>query len=327
MKTKAEPISGEGETYLALLTANVLRLRRQWELAEAKCSEVLQRDPQSAAACSVMGDITRDQGRLRDAIEWYKMALDRNPRSTGDRRKLEALIDQVFAARPEGVAKKAASAVSRGVSSAIADVRSARPPGPLALIVSAVLLVIFVVALSTVIVGRRGQTGPPPTKWQMAPGSFAAVTEAHPQRKPVEAPPVIPEAPPNLLAREPELLDRLNVEARQMDPNCKVDSVEIDPRNASVDVHFSMPRMWPPAAMRESIIRAVGFLVSAVEGWDERVPRVRARCVLRGPGGPEQVAVVAEGTREQLAKLHGASPRDTERLLAPIWWAPELREQ
>ena len=328
MRSGVETISGNGETYIALVTANILRLRREWELAEAKCSEVLSQDPENAAACSVMGDITRDQGKLRDAIEWYKMALDRNPGSAGDRKKLEALIDEVFAARQEGAAKRAVSAISRGLSAAVADVRSARPHGALALVIGVLLLAILLVSISTVLVGRRPEPEQP-GKQQIGAGSFRqpGIGESNREKRPAKPPRMAAEAPPDLLAREPELLSRLKEEAKRMDPNCEIQQVEIDPRDASVDVHFSMPRVWPQAAMRDSAIRAVGFLAGTVGGWDERVPMVRTRGSLRGPGGPERVAVVAESRKDQLPKLAGAGPRETERLVSSIWWAPELRGQ
>jgi len=328
MKPGVETSSRNGEAYMALVTANILRLRREWELAEAKCSEVLSQDPENAAACSVMGDITRDQGKLRDAIEWYKMALDRDPGSGGDRKKLEAVIDEVFATRQDGVARKAVSVVSRGVCAAVADVRSARPHGALALVVGIVLLAIFLVSLSTVLVGRRPEPEQP-GRQQIGAGSFRqpGASDLSRDRRPADAPKAAPEAPPELLAREPELLARLKEEARRMDPNCQVLQAEIDPRDASVDVHFSVLRVWPQTAMRDSAIRAVGFLAGTTGGWDERVSMVRTRGSLRGPGGPERVAIVAESKKEQLPKLVGAGPRETERLLSSVWWAPELREQ
>jgi hypothetical protein len=273
-----------------------------------------------------MGDIARDQGKLREAIEWYKMALDRNPGSAGDRKKLEAVIDEVFANRQEGVAGKAVSAVSRGVSTALADIRSARPHGALALVVGILLLAIFLVSLSTILVGNRPEPEQP-GRQQIGAGSFRqpAAGNLDGDRREVAEPEVAPEAPPDLLAREPELLGRLKDEARRMDPNCEVQQVEIDPRDASVDVHFSIPRVWPEAAMRESAIRAVAFLGGAVGSWDARIPTVRTRGSLRGPGGPEVIAVVAESTKEQLPKLVNAGPQETERLLSSVWWAPELR--
>ena len=324
------PSVRDGDTYLALVTANVLRLRRQWELAEAMCSEVLQRDPQSAAACSVMGDIARDQGKMRDAIEWYKMALDRNPGGAAERKKLEALIDQVFAPGREGAVQKAAAAVSRGVSDAIADVRTARPPGWLALIVGTVLLIIFLIALSTVLMGRRvaalpqetGQVTPAPSSTSVIPASVPVPEKM--VKRPDESPKMA-KAPPDLLAREPELLQRLRKDARQMDPNCEVREVEIDPQDATVDVHVAVPRLWTVGAMREAISRDISAVAGSVAEWDDRIPGVRQRYTLRGPGGAEQVAAVAKGTKEQVARLRGGDGRDIEKAIF-VWWSPELKE-
>lgn len=52
----------EGDAFLTLMTANVLRLRRQWAEAETKCGEVLHRHPGNGAAHSLMGDITAIRG-------------------------------------------------------------------------------------------------------------------------------------------------------------------------------------------------------------------------------------------------------------------------
>ncbi len=317
-------VSSNGETYLALMTANVMRLRRQWEMAEAKCSEVLQRDPQNAAACSVMGDITRDQGKLRDAIEWYKMALDHNPGSSSDRKKLESLIDEVFAPGREGAVQRAVDAVSHGVSDALAEVRIARPPKPLALVVGTVLLVILLIALSTVLMGRKVGT---PQSSEDRPASLIPPRATSPgpkDRSPGGAVAKPREAAPDLLAREVELKQRLEKDARQTDPNCEVLQVEIDPRDASVDMHITMLRLWSAPAMRKSILGEMSTLASSAAEWDSRVSKVRQRYALRGPGGAEEVVALAEGNREQVARLRDVG-EDTEKVLQ-VWWAPELRE-
>ena len=317
-------VSSNGETYLALMTANVMRLRRQWELAEAKCSEVLQRDPRNAAACSVMGDIARDQGKLRDAIEWYKMALDHNPGSSSDRKKLESLIDQVFSAGREGAVHKAVDAVSHGVSDALAEVRIARPPKPLALVVGTVLLVIVLIALSTVLMGRKAGTLQPSEDHPAALVSPKMAPSSPKDRGQGGGGPRSREAAPDLLARETELRQRLEKDARETDPNCEVQQVEIDPRDASVDMHMTMLRLWSAPAMRKSILGEMSALASSAAEWDSRVSRVKQRYTLRGPGGAEEVVAVAEGSREQVVRLRGAG-EDAEKVLQ-VWWAPELRE-
>ncbi len=124
------------DIYLMLMRANVLRLRRQYQLAEAQCSEVLRRDPTNAAAHSVLGDIARDQGKLRDAIEWYKMALDLNPGNVSDRKKLEAVIDQVYSGEKGKVLQRVQAGVSETIGSAASEIRAARPARPATCIIS-----------------------------------------------------------------------------------------------------------------------------------------------------------------------------------------------
>jgi len=316
-----------GDTYLMLMTANVLRLRRQWALAEAKCGEVLQRDPGSAAAYSVLGDIARDQGKRREAIEWYKMALDGNPRSSADRQKLEAMLDEVFTTRREGWLKRGVGALTRGLSAAAADVRSARAAGPLALLVGTVLLVIFLIALSTILLGRRA--GPPPSggETQRASGTFVAPEAEAAGQSEAPALPASAPAVDALLNREHELVERLRAQALQTDPNCQLQQAEIDPRNGSASIIISMPRYWSAESMRESILRSSAALAQSAVSWDERIQMVEVRCHLRGEGRPEQLAAIAEGTRDKLEKLDQAAPAELEAAFRSIWWAPELRKE
>src|SRR5581483_1891738 len=64
----------------ALLTrANLSRLRGNWSDAIDRCVTVLRSDPSNHTAHSLLGDIYRDQGKLDDAIQWYRMALDLHP--------------------------------------------------------------------------------------------------------------------------------------------------------------------------------------------------------------------------------------------------------
>ena len=79
------------EHEVALAAANLLRLRKHFAEAEARCIEVLRSDPNNVHAHSLLGDIYRDQGRREDARQWYQLALDLDPKSRADRVKLLAL--------------------------------------------------------------------------------------------------------------------------------------------------------------------------------------------------------------------------------------------
>jgi hypothetical protein len=331
--------AGDGDLYLPLVTANVLRLRRQWTAAEAKCSDVLRRDPGNAAACSVMGDILRDQGNLRDAIEWYKMALDRDPASDSDRKKLESLIDRVFSGRPQALTDKVRSAVGRGLAAAGAEVRADRPPAPIALILGIVLGAILVVAVATIVLGRSGAGQLPPAPVPTPSGSFQdpyapeggtlLPAEAGDEDKPPSAsgsPEVDEDLAADLAAREQELLETLQAESRVADPNCQVLAVEIDPRAGSLSVHVSMPRLWSPATTRGEILRAALMVAANAVAWDPRLSRLRVRCDMRQPDGARELAMLAEGSAEEVAKFPDGAAAGAEEAFHSVWWHPDLRE-
>lgn len=72
-----------------LVSANLLRTRRQFEEAEEVCKDALAIAPADAGAHSLMGDIFMNQNRYKDAALWYQMALDLEPGSASVKSKLE----------------------------------------------------------------------------------------------------------------------------------------------------------------------------------------------------------------------------------------------
>ena len=85
---------GEGSdtaVYPELARANLLRMRGEYKIAEDICLAILRRHPNSATANTILGDICAEKGDLKQASEWYEMALDITPDSTSDREKLVAV--------------------------------------------------------------------------------------------------------------------------------------------------------------------------------------------------------------------------------------------
>ncbi|MGV3614583.1 MAG: tetratricopeptide repeat protein [Fimbriimonas sp.] len=77
------------DVHRELARANLLRVRGEFDAAEAVCLSVLKRYPNSAPTHTLLGDIADDRGDLDQAERWYDLALDLDPESAGDRRKLE----------------------------------------------------------------------------------------------------------------------------------------------------------------------------------------------------------------------------------------------
>lgn len=77
------------DVHQELARANLLRVRGEHDEAESLCLAVLLRYPNSAPTHTLLGDIADDRGDLEQAERWYDLALDLDPESAGDRRKLE----------------------------------------------------------------------------------------------------------------------------------------------------------------------------------------------------------------------------------------------
>ncbi len=63
-----------------LSRAQLLKTRGQWEEAVAVCTDAVRRSPASPSPYSLLGDIYHAQNKTDDALHWYRMALERNPR-------------------------------------------------------------------------------------------------------------------------------------------------------------------------------------------------------------------------------------------------------
>lgn len=80
------------DVYALLAQANLQRIRGNWQEAVDGCMAAMRIVPGSVAAQSLLGDIHENQGRIDDAMQWYRMALDSNPDSPADKQKLARLL-------------------------------------------------------------------------------------------------------------------------------------------------------------------------------------------------------------------------------------------
>ncbi|HSV72526.1 MAG TPA: tetratricopeptide repeat protein [Chthonomonadales bacterium] len=141
----------ERETEILLSQANVARVRKQFAEAEATCVDVLRRDPNNAHAHSLLGDLYRDQARLHDAAQWYRMALDLSSDSPADRAKLMHVEDMI--ARTQGERTVAAGGSSASKLMGLPHVLWIR-------VVTAVVVVFLVSVVAVTLAGRARQGSP-----------------------------------------------------------------------------------------------------------------------------------------------------------------------
>jgi len=79
-----------------LADATLLRTWGQYEEAINVCVRIVRMDARNGAAHSLLGDLYRDQGNHREALGWYKLAIQIEPGNEVVRRKLDKMIDYVF---------------------------------------------------------------------------------------------------------------------------------------------------------------------------------------------------------------------------------------
>jgi hypothetical protein len=326
----------EKDIFLLLLQANVLRLRGQYDLAEAQCSEVLRRDPENAEAHSVLGDVARDRGNDQDAIQWYKMALDLDPGNVADRKKLEAAIDRVYSGGRSNVLDRLRSNVSDTFSSTAEEIRAARLPSAMSVTLVVVVAVIVVVAVAVLVLGRSGPVIPEPAAAEPAPGGFAAPSDAglaptppDPDRSATASEAAVePRFTGEVAPIEAAILEALRREARLLDPNCTVEAAGIDPQDGLVSVVMSMPRLLSGEHTRASILRVAAPLVVVAARSDPRIAAVRIRCDARERGSPGHVGFTAQARAQDLIHLSDNRTEWTpEEVLSSMWWDARLRPE
>jgi len=79
-----------------LAEAHLLRSRGQHEAAINLCSRIIHLDAHSAAAHSLLAQIYHEIGNDREALGFYRIAVELDPHNDVDKKALEATIDRVF---------------------------------------------------------------------------------------------------------------------------------------------------------------------------------------------------------------------------------------
>jgi hypothetical protein len=320
----SEPLSDD--IRLLLMRANIFRERREQALAAALCSEVLRRNPTNPEAHSLMGDIARDQGKLKDAIEWYKLALDLAPDNPVDRKKLEAVIEKEYAAAPTGTFNRLKGDLAGQLGGAAAEMRAAAIPLTVYIALGAMICVIVLVTVTALMLGRRGSLPAPTGAAQPDSGGFTVEAEAAPSPRGgagQEAPAA--RFPEGVSALEAALFDQLFQQARLLDPKCELVNVELDPVPGTVSLHLVMPQVWSPEDTRESILRVAGPLAQTAATLDTRITGVRLRCDTQENGKDRECAFVgtlaAAGNPNPESNGAAHTPAPT---FATVWWRQDL---
>lgn len=313
----SRPSESNVESLLA--SANLHKIRAEWEAAIADATDALRLDPHNPDIASLLGDIYAERGMLDEAQVWYQMALELNPRSETDRLRLEKLSEEIAAKRREER------------TSSFAAFQKHTRIWTISLAAVFVLLVVTALAV-TLFRTKSHDTATPKPK----PTATAQPQVSLPTAEPTPPGPAIgpessaktPAASGGSSLRTPaEAGLRTALSSAQVvsDAQTTIDDVIADPRTGVVTVTFSVP--YRGVVSREQIIRAAAAVARTVFALRQDANFVTARCVVQGSGLGPMIAFVGDAARQSVEAL-GENPTDQQ--LAAIftrpWWHPEIRE-
>lgn len=95
----------DSEVYNELARANLLRNRHQLQEAIDVSLGILRKYPNNATAHTLLGDIYSELDDLKQAAEWYEMAIDLNPDSASDQLKLQKVRERMATQQSASTAK------------------------------------------------------------------------------------------------------------------------------------------------------------------------------------------------------------------------------
>lgn len=301
----------------ALLTsANLHRIRREWDEAVADLTEAMSRDPRNPDIASLLGGVYEQRGMLDDALIWYQMAAEMNPANASDAASLERVKTRLASQSPDRF--QAFQKQTR--------------------LWAALLTAMFllVVALAVVLIARRpvvetpgGRTGAGAKSksgyetTRNLPSSGPRRSHAGPDSSAAAKKPALP--PPS--ARTPgESALRTDLAGSTLvkESEVTIDDVVADPRDGVVIVTFTIAAK--PGLTRSQVTRAAWTVARAAFDASLEAKFVTARCLVTpGAAGSTQIGFVGDIGRSTM-EASGANPSDDQisQAFTRQWWNPQI---
>jgi hypothetical protein len=309
---------GDVETLLA--SANLHRMRSEWDAAISDATDALRIDPRNPDIASLLGDIYEQRDMLDEALVWYQMALELEPGSEPDRQRLDH-VSELVAARREAERTGSFRAFQKHTRI-----------WTIALVAIFVTVVSFA-GITALFKGKpSGPARPKQTRVERPSGG------GEPSR-PMPLGPAAPNpssestdlagtAAGGSAFRTPAEADiRSGLSAAQSitDAGVTIDDAIADPRAGVVTVTFSVP--FKGFVSREQITRAAVAVARTTFGLRQDIRFVTARCVIQAGGAKPQIAFVGDAARQSIDALaENATDEQLAAVFTRPWWNPGIRE-
>ena len=296
----------------ALLTsANLHRIRGEWDEAVADATEALKVQPDNADIASLLGHIYEQREMLDDAAIWYQMAVEVDPNNAADRARLQRVKDEIATSGTDPF--RTFQRRTRIWTLAMAG---------------AFLLVIIVALL--IGLGRSARDEPAEEAGEdLSTPQTYHVTPSPPSGPPAGKPEGQESAKSGISSSlrtpaEARIAWEVTGSAAVAAAGATIDDVIADPREGVVTLTFSVPART--GVTRPQVIAAAAAVARAAFSANAEVKFVTARCVVSaGDSALTQVVFVGDAARDTMTRLRDdADEQQLTDAFTNTWWNPRV---
>ncbi|MCE5313588.1 MAG: tetratricopeptide repeat protein [Armatimonadota bacterium] len=319
---------GEGMPILEvgayLTSANLHRIRGEWDEAVNDATEALRLDPKNADIASLLGTIYQERGMLEDSVIWFQMALEMNPASTSDRARLNDVKARIASARQHPGSRDRFRTIEKRTR--------------MWAIGMAALFVVVVVLALIFAAGKRNQddvtksvsldrgvrqAAPVSTNEPFAPPMPSSGTASQ-QTTRSRSSDATSLAGGSSSRTPAEVKIRQDVSEAEGIGSAKIDDVIADPRQKIAVVTYSIP---DSTLTKSAVISAAEAVARAAFASNQEVKFVTARCIVTHTGSSStQIAFVGDISRQAVQALGtNATADQIEASFTGLWWNPQIK--
>lgn len=301
----------------ALLTsANLHRVRREWDAAVADATEALRIAPDRAEVASLLANIYEQRGDLDEAAIWYRIALDLDPQNTANRTRLERVVSLLSGTTPKNKSGGSRELIVAGLVS---------------LCVILVAVILFLSLRGTHRESSREtdvRAVKPPDRAPIRSVTSEPNQPASEAQQPTSS--VTPLA--GNYGQSPTLRTAAEIAVREaaarvplvQSASAKVDDVIADPRGGTVLITFSVP--FKATLTKADIALVAAAVARAAFAQNAEVRTVTARCVVSTGGtGGAMILFVGDTSRSILTSLpENITGQQAQAAFTNAWWNPQI---
>ncbi|MDO8589032.1 MAG: tetratricopeptide repeat protein [Armatimonadota bacterium] len=308
--------AGQVDVESLLASANLHRIRREWEEAIEQCTTALHNDPENPAAHVMLGDIYAAQDRLEDAVRWYEMALEIAPDNRAYAEKLESLRSNLA----ESYAHTDSSTARLGWFDRFVIGESFESSIRIITVTSAAFAALLIAAGLIALYSHKQPTVSATDVSQPGQGSMYQGDK----RRPVVVESISPEQMPERAAYEISLLRQMNESQPVFSRRITVDDARVDPRHKILIVTF---RNRSNGANRQETLLNAGAVAAAGFTMNSEIAYVTVRCVgavfdTNGQSHLDLIFIADVARRSAIRLQPNATSEQITPALQSQWWNP-----